>query len=486
VRRQAVPVQLWSKALAPQIEAADGIQRTRVHFVGIGGIGMSGIAEVLLNLGHVVSGSDLHEGDTTRRLRDLGATVVIGHDREHVGNEIDVVVISSAVGDDNPEVREARSLHIPVIPRAEMLAELMRLKIGVAVAGAHGKTTTTSLLAAILGEAGFDPTLVIGGRLNALGGTNARLGRSPYMVAEADESDGSFLLLKPRLAIVTNIDREHMNHYGTMDRLIDAYVAFVNGIPFYGRAILCADCPTVAGMLDRVNKRVVTYGTSSEHDFAAREIEHDGLRTRFEVLHRGNSLGRVELATPGRHVVLNSLAAIAAATELGVDFITAANALASFGGIQRRFEIKGTRGGITVVDDYGHHPTEIRATLAAARVSFEGRIVAVFQPHRYTRTADLFHEFTEAFADADVVVITDVYAAGESPIEAIGAPGLAAATARRHGDEVHYRPQGGDLALEVVRLLRPGDIVITLGAGDITQLGPQILANLSEPEKLDR
>ena len=479
MRRQAVPVRLWSEeALAPHIEAADNVQRTRVHFVGIGGIGMSGIAEVLLTLGHTVSGSDLHESDATRRLRSLGAEIAIGHDSEHVGFETDVVVVSSAVNEDNPEVRAARALHVPVIPRAEMLAELMRLKIGVAVAGAHGKTTTTSLLAAVLGEAGFDPTLVIGGRLNALGGTNARLGRSPYMVAEADESDGSFLLLKPRLAIVTNIDREHMNHYGTMDRLVDAYVAFINGIPFYGRAILCADCPMVEAALARVNKRFVTYGTRSDHDFAAREIEHDGLRTRFEVLHRGNAIGRVELATPGRHVVLNALAALAAATELGVEFSTAARALASFGGIQRRFEIKGTSDGVTVVDDYGHHPTEIRATLAAARACFKGRILAVFQPHRYTRTADLFHEFTEAFVDADAVVITDIYAAGEAPVDGIVSSGLAAATARKHAGEVHYRPAGNGLAREVAQLARKGDVVITLGAGDITRLGPAILAEL--------
>jgi UDP-N-acetylmuramate--alanine ligase len=285
--------------------------------------------------------------------------------------------------------------------------------------------------------------------------------------------------LKPRLAIVTNIDREHMNHYGTMDHLIDAYVAFVNGIPFYGRAILCADCSVVRSMLPRVNKRYVTYGTGADHDFAAREIEHDGLKTRFEVLHRGNSIGRVELGTPGRHVVLNALAALAAASELGVDFATAAKALGSFGGIQRRFEIKGTINGVTVVDDYGHHPTEIRATLAAARTCFAGRIVAVFQPHRYTRTADLFHEFTEAFGDADAVVITDIYAAGEQPIDAIAAPGLAAATARRHGSDVHYRPRGPELAREVARLTRAGDVVITLGAGDITRLGPQILAELT-------
>ena len=455
------------------------IQRTRVHLVGIGGIGMSGIAEVLLTSGHTVTGSDLHDSEATRRLRTLGADISIGHDATHVGPETDVVVISSAVGESNPEVRAARALHIPVIPRAEMLAELMRPNFGIAVAGAHGKTTTTSLVAAVLGEGGFDPTLVIGGRLNSLGGTNARLGGSRYMVAEADESDGSFLLLRPTLAVVTNVDREHMSFYGTMDRLIDAYVSFINSVPFYGRVILCADCQRVSALLDRVNKRFVTYGTSAQCDLAARDIQVRGLRTEFEVLHRGVSLGRVEIAMPGRHVALNALAALAIGLELGIDFATAAHALAAFGGIQRRFEVKGTHGGVTVVDDYGHHPTEIRATLAAARQGFSGRVIAVFQPHRYSRTADLFHEFTEAFADADVVVITDIYAAGEEPVEAITASGLAAATARTHAGIVHYRPAGADLAADVVGLARAGDVVITLGAGDITKLGAKILSELA-------
>jgi len=455
------------------------IQRTRVHLVGIGGIGMSGIAELLLTSGHTVTGSDLHDGDATRRLRTLGAEIHVGHDAGHVGPETDVVVISSAVGESNPEVRAARGLHIPVIPRAEMLAELMRPSFGIAVAGAHGKTTTTSLVAAVLGEGGFDPTLVIGGRLNSLGGTNARLGGSRYMVAEADESDGSFLLLRPTLAVVTNVDREHMSFYGTMDRLVDAYVSFVNAIPFYGRAILCADCQRVSALLDRVNKRFITYGTSAECDLSAQDIRIEGLQTGFEVLQRGVALGRVVISMPGRHVALNALAAIAIGLELGIDFATAARALSAFGGIQRRFEIKGTQRGITVVDDYGHHPTEIRATLAAARQGFSGRVIAVFQPHRYSRTADLFHEFTEAFADADVVVITDIYAAGEEPVEAITGSGLAAATARNHAGIVHYRPAGADLAGDVAALAREGDVVITLGAGDITRLGLKILTELA-------
>ena len=479
MRQQAVSARPWPRDLASRPGTPDMIQRTRVHLVGIGGIGMSGIAEVLLTSGHTVTGSDLHDGDATRRLRTLGAEIHIGHDAAHVGPETDVVVISSAVGESNPEVREARRLHIPVIPRAEMLAELMRPSFGIAVAGAHGKTTTTSLVAAVLGEGGFDPTLVIGGRLNSLGGTNARLGGSRYMVAEADESDGSFLLLRPTLAVVTNVDREHMSFYGTMDRLVDAYVSFVNSIPFYGRAILCTDCQRVSALLDRVNKRFITYGTSVECDLAAQDIRVEGLQTGFEVLQRGVALGRVEISMPGRHVALNALAAIAIGLELGIDFATAVRALSAFGGIQRRFEIKGTERGITVVDDYGHHPTEIRATLAAARQGFSGRVIAVFQPHRYSRTADLFHEFTEAFADADVVVITDIYAAGEEPVEAITGSGLAAATARNHPGIVHYRPSGDDLAGDVAALAREGDVVITLGAGDITRLGPKVLTELA-------
>jgi UDP-N-acetylmuramate--alanine ligase len=479
VRPQPVPATYWRSDVTPRAEAPEMIQRTRVHLVGIGGIGMSGIAEVLLTSGHTVTGSDLHESEATKRLGELGAEIRFGHDSSHVGPETDVVVISSAVSESNPEVRAARRLHIPVIPRAEMLAELMRPNFGIAVAGAHGKTTTTSLVAAVLGDGGFDPTLVIGGRLNSLGGTNARLGGSRYMVAEADESDGSFLLLRPTLCVVTNVDREHMSFYGTMDCLIDAYVSFINTIPFYGRAILCTDCQRVTALLDRVNKRFVTYGTNAECDLAARDIEVQGLRTEFEVLHRGVSLGRVGISMPGRHVALNALAAIAIGLELGIDFRTAAHALASFGGIQRRFEVKGVQDDVTVVDDYGHHPTEIRATLAAARQGFSGRVIAVFQPHRYSRTADLFHEFTEAFEDADVVVVTDIYAAGEEPVDAISGSGLAAATARNHRGMVQYRPAGPDLAADVARLARSGDVVITLGAGDITKLGPKILVELA-------
>jgi len=459
-----------------------------IHLVGIGGIGMSGIAEVLLTLGYRVTGSDLHESEMTRRLASLGAVIRLAHDEDHVASDTDVVVVSSAIDDANPEVRAARRLRIPVIPRAEMLAELMRVKCGVAVAGAHGKTTTTSMVASVLAEGGLDPTMVVGGRLKSLGGTNARLGRSRYMVAEADESDGSFLLLRPTVAVVTNIDREHMDYYGTRERLLEAYLAYVNGIPFFGRAILCTDCREITGILPRIKKRYTTYGTSLEADFSAADIAYEGLHTSFDVLHRGMPLGRVGVSMPGEHIVLNALASIAVGLEFGMDFETCRNALAAFDGIMRRFEIKGEVDGVLVVDDYGHHPTEIRATLRAARRGFARRTVAVFQPHRYTRTADLFHEFTAAFDDADVVIVTDIYPAGEAPIEDVHASRLAEALARCHRSRgggkpeaaaVHYEPAGPGLAEFVADMALPGDLVLTLGAGDITRLGPEVLKRLA-------
>jgi UDP-N-acetylmuramate--alanine ligase len=451
----------------------------RIHLVGIGGIGMSGIAEVLLTLGYKVTGSDLHDSDATRRLAGLGAVISAGHEESHIDDAVEVVVVSSAVDDGNPEVRAARRLRIPVIQRAEMLAELMRLKCGIAVAGAHGKTTTTSLVSCVLGEAGFDPTVVIGGRLRSLGGSNARLGRSRYMVAEADESDGSFLLLRPTVAVVTNIDREHMSYYVSMERLIDAYVAFIDAVPFYGRAILCTDCPEISAQLGRLKKRYWTYGTSADADFRAVEIATEGTSTSFDVLHRGVALGRVRIGMPGRHTVLNSLAAIAVGASFDVPMEKSIAALGAFDGIMRRFEIKGEAGGVLVVDDYGHHPTEIRATLSAARDAYGSRrIVAVFQPHRYSRTADLFQEFTGAFDSADVVIVTDVYAAGEAAIEGISGEHLAEQMARRHRGTVLYRAKQADLASVVADFACDGDVVLTLGAGDITKLGPEILSKL--------
>ncbi len=452
----------------------------RIHFVGIGGIGMSGIAEVLLTLGYTITGTDLSENDTTRRLHGLGAEIWLGHDAARVGPDTSVVVISSAVGDDNPEVRAAREQRVPVIPRAEMLAELMRVKCAIGVAGAHGKTTTTSLVAAVLAD--LDPTLVIGGRLKSLGGTNARLGRSRYMVVEADESDGSFLLLRPTVAVVTNIDREHMNHYGTMEALRAAYLAYINAVPFYGQAVLCLDCPEIAALLPQVRKPHVTYGTSPGADLRAENIAFEGLSSTFDVIALDRPLGRVRVAMPGEHAVRNALAALAVGMDFGRDFSRCADALAGFEGILRRFEMKGEAAGITVVDDYGHHPTEIRATLRAARLGFpERRIVAVFQPHRYTRLQDLFDLFATCFEDADAVVLTDVYAAGEAPIAGFDGPSLAAAASRVHRGEVAFEPAGADLAGRVASRLREGDLVVTLGAGDVTRLGPALLQVLREP-----
>jgi len=470
----------WSSLQMP-VEGAVAPERRpiRIHLVGIGGIGMSGIAEVLITLGYSISGSDLSDNDTTRRLRELGAQVWLGHDASHIGADVTVVVISSAVGDDNPEVKAAREHRVPVIARAEMLAELMRVKCAVGVAGAHGKTTTTSLVASVLSAGGLDPTLVIGGRLKSLGGTNARLGRSRYMVVEADESDGSFLLLRPTVAVVTNIDREHMNYYGDMEVLRTAYLAYINAVPFYGQAVLCLDCPEIAALLAKVRKPHLTYGTSPDADLRATNIDFHGLSSSFDVTWRGAELGRVNVAMPGEHAVRNALAALAVGMDFGLPFERCASALASFEGVLRRFEIKGESAGVTVVDDYGHHPTEICATLRAARLGYpDRRIVAVFQPHRYTRLADLFDLFAECFDDADAVVLTDVYAAGESPIEGFDGKRLADAAAK-FCDDVVYEPAGSDLAERIAARVRPGDLVITLGAGDVTKLGPLILSCLS-------
>ena len=454
--------------------AVNGRKR-RVHFVGIGGIGMSGIAEVLLTLGYTVSGSDLVAGDTTRRLATMGAAIHIGpHDAAQVTEDIDVLVISSAVTFANPEVVRARELKIPVIPRAEMLAELMRMKYGIAVAGTHGKTTTTSLVAAVLREAGRDPTVVVGGKLRTLG-TNARLGQGEFLVAEADESDGTFLLLSPIVAVVTNIDREHLDYYGDMDRVREAYLQFIHRVPFYGLAVLCLDNVTVRALLPHVRKRFVTYGTSPDADWQARELRVEGLETVFEAWRGDQRLGAVRLRMPGRHHALNALAALAVAEDLEIPFRIAAHALEEFGGIHRRFEVKGEEAGVLVVDDYGHHPEEIRATLRAAREGFGRRLVVAFQPHRYTRTRDLFAEFLEAFDDADVVVLTDVYPAGEERIDGVSGEAVFQALKRRGHLDVHWIPARGELAAGLLGVVRPGDLVLTLGAGDVHKTGDELL-----------
>jgi len=450
-------------------------RKRRVHFVGIGGIGMSGIAEVLLTLGYSVSGSDLAESDTTRRLARLGARLHVGaHDAAHVTDDIDVLVISSAVTFANPEVARARELKIPVIPRAEMLAELMRMKYGVAVAGSHGKTTTTSLVAAVLREAGRDPTMVVGGKLRALG-TNARLGQGDFLVAEADESDGTFLLLSPIVAVVTNIDREHLDYYGDMDRLREAYLQFIHRVPFYGLAVLCIDNVNVRALLPQVRKRFVTYGTSPDADWQARDLQVRGLETIFDAWRGERRLGEVRLRMPGRHHALNALAALAVAEDMEIPFRIAAHALEEFGGIHRRFEVKGEEHGILVVDDYGHHPEEIRATLRAAREGFARRLVVAFQPHRFSRTRDLFAEFLEAFDDADAVVLTDIYSAGEERLDGVSTEAVYHALKRRGHLDVRYVPARDRVAETLLDLVRPGDLVLTLGAGDIHRTADEFL-----------
>jgi len=456
----------------------NGQPRRRVHFVGIGGIGMSGIAEVLLTLGYVVSGSDLAENDTTRRLERLGAKIAIGaHDGATIDPEVDVLVISSAVTFSNPEVMRARELKIPVIPRAEMLAELMRMKTGIAVAGTHGKTTTTSLVAAVLREAGRDPTVVVGGKVRTLG-SNARLGQGEFLVAEADESDGSFLLLSPIYAIVTNIDPEHLDYFGDMEKVKAAYLQFVQRVPFYGLAVVCIDNVNVRAMLPKMNKRYVTYGTSPDADWQARDLRVEGMETYFEVWRGERRLGPVRLHMPGRHYAMNALASIAVADDLGIPWRIAAHALEEFGGVHRRFEVRGEERDIVVVDDYGHHPEEIRATLRAAREGFTRRLVVAFQPHRYSRTRDLFEEFLTVFDDADVLLLTEIYPAGEDRIEGISGEHLYQALKRRGHLDVRLVPARDRVAETLLEIVRAGDLVITLGAGDIYKCADELLASL--------
>ncbi len=448
-----------------------------VHFIGVGGIGMSGLAEILRTLEFDVSGSDLKEGEATRRLARLGVRVDIGHTGANVANA-DVVVFSSAITDSNPEIVEARALGIPVITRAEMLAELMRVKYGVAIAGSHGKTTTTSLVATVLRAAGFDPTVVVGGRMAALG-SNARLGAGDLLVAEADESDGSFLRLTPTIAAVTNIDPEHLDFYGSHEALKEAFVQFVGKVPFYGLAVLCLDHPHVQDLLPKMRRRYVTYGLSPQADYSARAVSHEGVRTTFVAYRRGEPLGEFSLSMPGQHNVLNCLAAVAIADELEVPLDVMKESLATFHGVARRFSIVGEVENVLLVDDYGHHPAEVMATLNAARRGFTGRVHVAFQPHRYTRTAHLFDEFTRAFNEADSVFVTDIYAAGEKPIEGVTAEALAEAI-RQHGHQnVRYEGDRAVLSSKIAAEARPGDVVIALGAGDINKILSHIGAEIS-------
>ncbi len=451
---------------------------SQIHFVGIGGIGMSGIAELLLNLGYRVSGSDLRASDVTRRLQSLGARLHLGHEAGHIEGA-DVVVISSAVPAENLEVVAAREVAIPVIPRAEMLAELMRLKYGIAIAGSHGKTTTTSLVAHLLQSGGLDPTVVVGGKINTLG-TNARLGQGDYLVAEADESDGSFLYYSPALAIVTNIDAEHLDHYGSLEALHAAFLTFINRLPFYGLAVLCLDHPTIQDLLPQVEKRFTTYGFSSQADWQAQNLDPQGLTTHFEVLHRGEPYGNFTLPMVGAHNVLNALAAVAIADEMGVPAAVSEASLATFEGVQRRFTVRGEAAGVTVVDDYGHHPTEIAAVLDGARKAMDRRVVAVFQPHRYTRTRDCFEDFTRAFNDADTVLLTPIYEAGEAPIEGFDAETLTQAISRHGHHDARYAPSFEAVCERLLPELAEGDLVICFGAGDIWKASEALLEALRQ------
>ncbi|MGH9492261.1 MAG: UDP-N-acetylmuramate--L-alanine ligase [Terriglobales bacterium] len=454
----------------------------RVHFVGIGGIGMSGIAEVLVNLGYKVSGSDLKLSPLTERLRKLGAEVFEGHRAENVAGA-EVVVTSSAIARDNPEVAEAHRRHVPVIQRAEMLAELMRLKYGIAVAGMHGKTTTTSMIAAVLAAGGLDPTVVVGGRVDAMG-SNARLGKSHYLVAEADESDRSFLKLSPILAVVTNLDREHMDCYRDMADVERVFEEFMERVPFYGMVVVCQDDERLRALLPRLTRRAVTYGTREDADFrltcGERVRAQDGPRSRFSVTYRGQSLGDFELHVPGAHNVLNATAAVAVGVGLDIPPKKIREALSHFRGVDRRFQSKGSVEGVTVIDDYGHHPTEIRATLAAARECGYQRIHVVFQPHRYTRTQLLLDDFATAFAEADSVFVLDVYAASEAPIPGVTGEALARRIKERGGKDAVYVTSFAEAAEAVAQLARSGDMVLTLGAGNVSHLGPQILEKLGQ------
>jgi UDP-N-acetylmuramate--alanine ligase len=452
--------------------------------VGIGGIGMSGIAEVLCNLGFRVSGSDLKRSSVTDRLEQLGVTVHEGHRAEFIG-DAQVVVRSTAVRDDNPEVLAARERSIPVIPRAEMLAELMRLKQDtVAVAGSHGKTTTTSMIGTVLGNAGLDPTVVVGGVVGAFG-SNARLGKSDLMVVEADESDRSFLMLTPTFAVVTNIDREHMDYYSDMDDMRDCFASFVNKVPFYGAAVLCLDDPHVQAVIPRVKRRRITYGLSAQADISAHAIRFDRpFGSTFTVWQGKDVLGDVELNRPGLHNIYNALAAVAIGFELGIEFDVIAQALASYTGVNRRFQFKGEAAGVLVIDDYGHHPTEVRATLAAAKVGSKGRrMVVLFQPHRYTRTRDQLDEFARAFNNADVLLVTDIYAASEDPIPGVTAETLTDAIRSYGHKEVAYVGNLETAVKALVSEARPGDMVVTLGAGNVYQAGEQLLELLKKNGK---
>lgn len=447
---------------------------TKIHMIGIGGSGMSGIAEVLLNLGYKVYGSDLVESAVVQRLRELGADIRIGHSAQNV-SEVNVLVKSSAVSEENPEVVVARRKGIPVIPRAEMLAELMRLRTGIAIAGTHGKTTTTSLTAAIFDAAGLDPTVIIGGRLNAYG-ANARLGQGEYLIAEADESDGSFLCLLPIINVVTNVDRDHLDYYSTQQAIDEAFISFMNQIPFYGLNVVCGDDPGVQRLLPSVKRPVITYGFGPENHIRA-DILECGVTSRFRVAIRGKQLGEVKLIQPGRHNILNALGAIGVAVNAGIAPHFCMEGLARFGGVGRRFEYKGEKNNILVVDDYGHHPAEIAATLTTARMAYpERRIVMAFQPHRFSRTQALFGEFCHVLGTVDKLLLTEIYPASEKPIPGVSGQTLAQGIRQVSTADVQYFQDFDTLVAALPTVLAPGDLFLTMGAGNVTSVGPRFLA----------
>jgi UDP-N-acetylmuramate--alanine ligase len=450
-----------------------------LHFVGIGGIGMSGIAEVLLNLGYEISGSDLKLSPTTDRLASLGARIYEGHSAANVAGA-KALVVSSAVDAANPEVQEARRSKLPIIPRGELLAELMRLKYGIAIAGSHGKTTTTSMTATVLNAGGLDPTVVVGGKAASMGGSNARVGQSDFLVVESDESDGSFLKLSPILAVVTNVDREHLDHYPSITEIRAAFLEFIQKVPFYGAAILCLDDENIQQLLPLVNRRVITYGSSQQASLQICDLDCAAFESRFSVRARGRDLGIFHLRVPGVHNVLNATAAIAVGLELDIPLESIREAIASYSGVDRRFQTRGQAHGVTVIDDYGHHPTEIRATLAAAQLCKFDRVLAVFQPHRYTRTQHLMDEFAKSFHQADVVFVLDIYAASEAPIEGITGRSLADRI-RDFGHRcVQYTGTVDQTVAAVVESARDHDVVLTLGAGNVWQVGDRVLAKLQE------
>jgi len=452
----------------------------RIHMVGIGGTGMCGIAEVLLNLGYQVSGSDLQENEATIRLRNLGAQIFIGHSADNL-KEADVVVISSAVKEDNVEVARAKALKIPVIPRAEMLAELMRMKYGIAVAGAHGKTTTTSMTAQVLEAGGYDPTIIVGGRLNTVG-SNAKLGEGDFIVAEADESDRSFLYLSPFIAVLTNIDEEHLDQYGTLNEIKKTFVYFANKVPFYCPVILCLDDLNLRSIMPQIERKVITYGFSPEADIQARDFEFDGFSSYSILYVHGQKAGRLELNVPGQHNILNALAATAVGLDLDIEMQTILQALEDYSGTGRRFELKRVVNDIMIIEDYAHHPTEIKATLQAARTGWKRRLVVAFQPHRFSRLARLQSEFTTAFHQADLLFLTEIYPAGEKPIPGVSGRNLFEEIWRSGQTNVWFEPELDKLPALLANELRPGDMLLVLGAGHINRIIPEVIKIL-EKEK---